>query len=132
MDAVAAPDAGNSGSGGGVDVGKSVSIATATATVTAAMTTTTAETAAVAATQTAAAAMATATASDEGDGNGDGDGGGCLGVLSLLISLYGKVRYIGALRTAHYALRPPQVRVLLQLWTDSARCRAEAVFARPR
>jgi len=107
--------------------------------------TTAAETAAVAATttQTAAAAMATATASDEGDGNGDGDGGGCLGVLSLNHCAdsqksvfddvrYGKVRYIGALRTAHYAPRPPQVRVLLQLWTDSARCRAEAVCARPR
>jgi hypothetical protein len=27
---------------------------------------------------------------------------------------YGKVRYMGALRTAHYALRPPQVRVELR------------------
>ena len=48
VDAVAAPDAGNSGSGGGVDVGigeTAVTIATATATITAAMTTTAAETA---------------------------------------------------------------------------------------
>jgi len=72
-------------------------------------------------TKTAAVAMATATASDDGNGNGDGDGGGCLGVFLINLSLrrptakssvfddvrYGKVRYIGALRTAHYALRPP-------------------------
>ena len=45
---------------------------------------------------------------------------------------YGKVRYIGALRTTHYALRPPYVSVLLLLWSDSARCRVEAVCARPR
>ncbi len=46
-------------------------------------------------TKTAAAAMATATASNEGDGNGDGDGGGCLGVLSLLITIavFDDVRY---------------------------------------
>jgi hypothetical protein len=44
---------------------------------------------------------------------------------------YGKVQYIKALRTAHYAVRPPQVRVLLQLWTDSTRWSAEAVCARP-
>ena len=41
-----------------------------------------------------------------------------------------------AVNTLYCALctivRPPQVRVLLQLWTDSARCRAEAVCARPR
>jgi hypothetical protein len=30
------------------------------------------------------------------------------------------------------ALCPPLLNVLLQLWTDSARCRAEAVCARPR
>jgi hypothetical protein len=71
----------------------------------------TAETAAVAATttKTAAVAMATSTASDEGegDGNGDGngDGGGCLGVFDDV--RYGKVRYIGALHTAHYALTTP-------------------------
>jgi hypothetical protein len=65
-------------------------------------------------------------------------GHGCVILIDYLAKIrvfddvrYGKVRYIGALRTAHYALRPPQVSVLLLLWTDSARCRAEAVCARP-
>ena len=120
-----------------------MTIATATGKVTAGMTTTAAERAAVAATRkTAAAAMATATA---------------IATTAMMMATatvmvvdvqllvraraFKDVRLWGFddlsplvwfLRYAHCVLCPPLVRVLFQLRTDSARCRAEAVCPRPR
>ena len=72
------------------------------------------------------------TARSTSQGVCDGSAGhGCAIIDYIKLKFVFLMTYV-VLCALHYALRPPQVRVLLQLWTDSARCRAEAVCARPR